>query len=165
MRKSLLLYLFIIALLMNLFTYMHFSRKTVADGASSEVTNKKLRDSLTLVTNQLSDANYFSLEYNQNAQNYFMAKPDNTIDYMKLIPLVNEKLMAFNDNPKGNPYTGQEQMGKSKFIINKVKVLNHRWVIADFSNGEYWGDVLIKYFPEDNGDVSFEVIQSIIYAQ
>jgi hypothetical protein len=37
---------------------------------------------------------------------------------------------------KGNPYVGQDQ-GANKFIINKVKVLNHRWIIADFSDGEY----------------------------
>jgi hypothetical protein len=39
---------------------------------------------------------------------------------------------------KGNPYVGQDQIKTNKFIINKVKVLNHRWIIADFSDGEYW---------------------------
>jgi hypothetical protein len=46
--------------------------------------------------------------------------------------------MDLNANPKGNPYVGQDQIGANKFIINKVKVLNHRWIIADFSDGEYW---------------------------
>ena len=27
--------------------------------------------------------------------------------------------MDYNDNPKGNPYVGQDQIGANKFIINK----------------------------------------------
>jgi hypothetical protein len=52
----------------------------------------------------------------------------------KLIPYVTEKLLDFNSNPKGNPYVGQDKIGENKFIINKVKILNHRWIIADFSD-------------------------------
>jgi hypothetical protein len=62
------------------------------------------------------------------------------IKYEKLIPYV-EKLLDFNSNPKGNPYVGQDQIGANKFIINKVKVLNHRWIIADYSDGEMWGGI------------------------
>ena len=32
-------------------------------------------------------------------------------------------------------------------------MLNHRWIIADYSDGEYWGEVLIKYFIDDNEQV------------
>jgi hypothetical protein len=163
MKKSLLLYLFIIALLMNVFTYMYFSKKSASDRAFKQTTEKKLNDSVIVLYNKYTDANYFSLEYNQNAQNYFAMNAETPIDYTKLIPLVNEKLMAFNDDPKGNPYTGQQQMGTKKFIINKAKVLNHRWIIADFSDGEYWGEVLLKYFPNSDGTVSFGVIQSLLY--
>ena len=105
-----------------------------------------------------------SLAKNENAQNYF--NPDNatkTIQVEKLIPFVTEKLMDLNANPKGNPYVGQDQIGANKFIINKVKVLNHRWIIADFSDGEYWGEVLIKYFINDDETVSFETFQSLLY--
>ena len=129
-----------------------------------EKTTKKLRDSLTLVTNQLADADYFSLNKNENAQNYLEASfPDKTIQYEKLIPVVTEKLLDFNANPKGNPYTGQDQIGANKFVINKVKILNHRWIIADYSDGERWGEVLLKYFINEDDSISFEVNQSFIY--
>lgn len=164
MKKSLLLYLLILVTLLNIFTYMYFSKKLSFEQNKFSKTEKKLKENLNSVTNKLADANYFSLENNENAQNYF--NPENatkTIQIEKLIPYVTEKLLDFNSNPKGNPYTGQDQIGTSKFIINKVKVLNHRWIIADYSDGEYWGEVLLKYFINDDETVSFEIIQSIIY--
>ena len=164
MKKSLMLYLFILALLFNVFTYMYFSKKL--DFEENRFTNKekKWNNDVDSITNKLKDANYFSLEKNENAQNYF--NPDNatkTIQVEKLIPFVTEKLMDLNANPKGNPYIGQDQIGANKFIINKVRILNHRWIIADFSDGEYWGEVLIKYFVNDDETVSFETFQSLIY--
>jgi hypothetical protein len=51
---------------------------------------------------------------------------------------------------------------ENKFII-KVKVLNHRWIIADFSDGEYWGEVLLKYFVNDDQTITFEINQSLLY--
>jgi hypothetical protein len=164
MKKSLLLYLFILAVVMNIFTYMYFSKKSASDETRLTTTSKHLKDSLNVVSSQLADANYFSLENNQNAQNYFdSGSGDKIIAYEKLIPVVKDKLMDLNDNPKGNPYTGQDQIGPQKFIINKVKVLNHRWIIADFSDGEYWGEVLLKYFVNEDESISFEIIQSLIY--
>jgi hypothetical protein len=112
----------------------------------------------------LDDANYFSLEKNENAQNYFDSEDsEKMVKYEKLIPYVTEKLLDFNANPKGNPYAGQDQLGANKFIINKVKVLNHRWIIADYSDGEMWGEVLLKYFVNSDESISFEVNQSLLY--
>lgn len=164
MKRSLFLYLFILAVLMNIFTYMYYSKKTVFDETQSVKTDKKLRDSLNLFKAKLADANYFSLENNQNAQNYFdNDKAKKFIPYEKLIPYVTDQLIDLNVNPKGNPYTGQDQLGAQKFIINKVKILNHRWIIADYSDGEYWGEVLLKYFVNEDETISFEIIQSWLY--
>jgi len=143
---------------------MYYSKKSTFDDTHFKVTTTRLRDSLTSVSTQLADANYFSLENNQNAQNYFdSADGKKFIPYEKLIPYVKEKLMDLNDNPKGNPYTGQDQIGAQKFIINKAKVLNHRWIIADFNDGEYWGEVLLKYFVNEDESITFETIQSVLH--
>lgn len=160
MKKSLLLYLFILAVLMNIFTYMYFSKQTTFEKERVE----KMKIKIDSVASKVADADYFSLAYNENAQNYF--DNDNVkvrMDYTKIIPLVTEKLMDLNESPKGNPYIGQDQIGANKFIINKVKLLNHRWIIADYSDGEYWGEVLIKYFIDDNEQVTFETVNSILY--
>jgi hypothetical protein len=149
---------------MNIFTYMYYSKKNVFDETQFKTTNAKLKDSLTSISAKLDDANYFALENNQNAQDYLNSGDGiKNISYEQLIPLVKEKLMDLNENPKGNPYTGQEQIGAQKFIINKAKVLNHRWVIADFSDGEYWGEVLLKYFVNEDESISFEIVQSVLY--
>ena len=71
MRKSLLLYAFILIALLNVFTYMFYSKEVAFEQNRYEKTTKKLRDSLNSVTAKLNDANYFSLEKNENAQNYF----------------------------------------------------------------------------------------------
>ncbi|HEX8017542.1 MAG TPA: hypothetical protein VF465_20105 [Flavobacterium sp.] len=165
MKKSLMLYLFLLAILMNIFTYMFYSREIKFEKDRYDKTTKKLRDSITTVSTKLAESNYFSLENNENAQNYFdnSATGGKVILYEKLIPVVTEKLLDLNANPNGNPYTGQDKIGSNKFIINKVKILNHRWIIADYSNGELWGEVLLKYFVDDKENITFEVNQSWLY--
>lgn len=164
MKNSLLIYATILALLFNVFTYMYFSKQLSFEKERLAKTDKKLKNDISLLRNKFEDANYFTLESNENAQNYF--NPENaskTIQIEKLIPFVTEKLLDFNSNPEGNPYTGQDKIGANKFVINKVKIINHRWIIADFSDGEYWGEVLIKYFINDDESISFETFQSILY--
>lgn len=164
MKRSLLLYLTILFALTTLFTYVFLSNEVAFEQKRFYTTTAKLKDSLTSLSNQLADANYFSLAKNENAQNYFEnATSQKIIQYEKLIPVVTEKLLDYNANSKGNPYTGQDQIGANKFIINKVRILNHRWIIADFSDGENWGEVLLKYFVNDDETISFEVNQSLLY--
>lgn len=164
MKKSLFLYLFILVLLFNVFTYMYFSKQLAFEKDRFDKMEVKNKNKLEAINSKLLETNYFTLENNENAQNYF--NPDNatkTIQIEKLIPVVTESLLDLNSNPKGNPYTGQDQIGTNKFIINKVKIINHRWIIADYSDGEYWGEVLLKYFINDDETVSFETIQSLLY--
>ncbi|SDH23838.1 hypothetical protein SAMN04488062_105149 [Flavobacterium omnivorum] len=164
MKKSLFLYLSILAVLFAVFTYSFLGSEVKFERERYKKTTTKLRDSINLLTTKLADANYFSLEKNENAQNYFdSGSSEKMIQYEKLIPVVTEKLLDLNANPKGNPYTGQDQIGANKFIINKVKVLNHRWIIADFSDGDIWGEVLLKYFVNEDESISFEVNQSLLY--
>lgn len=160
MKQSLLLYGLITAVLLNLFTFMFYRGEVKHE----QIQYKNLDKKLTEVQSKLSDADYFSLANNQNAQEYF----DNDdiskiVDYVQLIPNVTNKLMDFNDDPKGNKYTGQEQLGANKFIINKVKIINHRWIIADYSDGNLWGECLIKYFVNEDKSIDFETFQSLIY--
>ncbi len=162
MNKSLLLYGIITAVLLNLFTFMFYRGQVKHEQNKYAKLNKKFNENESKST----DCDYFTLEKNVNAQAYF----DNDdvskiIDYTKLIPDLTNKLMDFNDNPKGNKYTGQDQIGDKKFIINKIKIINHRWIIADFSDGNLWGECLIKYFVNDDKTVDFENFQSLIHQE
>ena len=157
MKKSLFLYLFIIAVLMTLFTYMFYSKQVKFEQQRFETFKTKMNDSINSLQVRLQDSDYFSLESNSNAQEYIYPN-----DYIKISKKVSETLMDFNDNPDGNPYTGQDKLGDQKFIINKLKIVNHRWIVADFSDGNLWGDVLIQYFIEEDGSITFQVIQSFL---
>jgi len=158
MKRQLLLYLFILAVLMNVFTYMYFTKKEASNQAKLQTSQKKLKDSLSKLEDRIFEADYFSLEHNDNAQNYL-----ENYDVNELIPIVKNALLAYNDDKDGNKYIDQAKMGEQKFIINKIKVLNHRWIIADYSNGQLWGEVLLKYFVNDDKTITFETLQSFLY--
>jgi hypothetical protein len=158
MKKSLFLYLFIIAVLMNVFTYKYFSSKNGNEQKVMSLSNKKINDSIARLSDKLYDSNYFSLENNDRAQNYL-----NQNDLKAFEEKVKQALMAYNDDKEGNKYTDQIKMGEQKFIINKIKLLNHRWVIADYSNGTLWGEVLLKYFVNEDETISFEIMNSYLY--
>ncbi len=158
MKRQLYLYLFILSTLVAAFTYMYFSKAIAFEKKKNNSELKYLKDSISEITNKLFDADHFSLENNDYAKEYFA-------DYnlQKLMPQIKEALLAYNDDPKGNIYTGQEKLGEQKFIINKIKILNHRWIIADYSDGQYWGDVVLKYFVEKDGKITFQIMDTFIY--
>lgn len=168
MKKSLFLYLFIIAVLMNIFTYKYFTskenseQKTQPAKTSDNPDSKSLTDSIANLTNRLYEADAFSLENNDRAQNYLF-ESNKINDIPGFTEKLKQALLAYNDSPEGNKYTDQAKMGAQKFIINAVKVLNHRWIIANYSNGELWGEVMLKYFIDDKGVVSFEIMNSYLY--
>ena len=62
MKKSLLLYAFILALLFNVYTYMFLSKEVTFEQDRYKRVTTKLKDSLNSVQNKVADANYFSLE-------------------------------------------------------------------------------------------------------
>ena len=163
MKHSLLLYLFILSLLFTIFTYAYYSNQVQFQNTQIEKLTKKLKKKELEFNSKLKDANYFSLENNQKAQNYFTSNPDQKNYITTLIPSLKEALLKFNENPNGNPYTGQKKLGLNKFTINKIKVINHRWIIADFSDGKNYGEVLLKYFVKENNNFTFEINQSLMF--
>jgi hypothetical protein len=160
MKKQLLLYLFIVSLLMNVFTYMYFSKKDISIQKKFDNLALKYKDSLQNLSNTLFDADYFSLDKNDRAQNYLA---ESNIDYAALQPKIKEALLEYNSDAEGNKYVDQSKMGDQKFIINKIKIVNHRWIIADYSNGELWGEVLLQYFIEPDNSISFQTLSTYLY--
>jgi len=128
-----------------------------------EKLNNKLNSKEIEFNSKFQDANYFTLENNKKAQYYFTSNPDQKSDVSKLVPEIKEALLKLNENPNGNPYTGQKKSGSNKFVINKIKVINHRWIIADFNDGNNYGEVLLKYFVKENNIFIFEINQSLMF--
>ena len=57
------------------------------------------------------------------------------------------------------PYTTMDRT----FLINKVKILNHKWLIANFSDGTLWGELLIFFKIDKSGEISFELKEHFLY--
>jgi len=57
------------------------------------------------------------------------------------------------------PYEGDGR----PFQVNQIHLLNHRWVIADFSDGSNWGELLIEYFINKDNSIDYRVIDDLLY--
>jgi len=165
MKKNLYLYLFIFSFVINFFIYMYYSGQlnhNLVRVNTMQYKLKKAQDSIKVNNEKLEDANYFGLENNDNAIDYFVDK--GFTDTPALAAKIKDGINTLNTNPNGNPLTQNEPIDGKKFLINKIKILNNRWIIADFSNGTAWGEVLIRYFVDDKGVVTYETIQTLLYA-
>ena len=157
--KNIFMYLFIFSLLFNIFQYVNSNK--ILDAKEKEVVlgKEKLqiaRDSINLVGYN----DYFAIEKDQDAQEYYYSK---NLDYVKVMERVNEDLLELNTKPNGNALIPYEPIDGKNFLINKAKILNHRWIIAEFSNGQLWGQVLVKYFYNDDKPTDFETVETVLY--
>ncbi|MCL9770225.1 hydrolase [Flavobacterium sp. HXWNR69] len=157
--KNVILYALIFSLLFNVFQYVNSTK--ILDAKQKEVDKVKAnlktsRDSIS----QLTDANYFALETDEDAQEYFFS---NNLDYQKVAVKVKEDLLSLNTNKNGNPLIPYEPIDGIPFLINTTKILNHRWIIAEFSCGDLWGQVLIKYFVTEGKPTDFETVETVLY--
>jgi len=118
-----------------------------------------LKDSLQQAELRILEMQYFSLENNDEALAYYEhLNLENPSGY------VADKLLETNESKGDNPlipYAGME----SDFIINKIKVLNHKWILTDFSDGKYWGELLIKYELKDDLGVDFTLTDHLLYTR
>lgn len=163
MRK-IFLYLFIISLLIIIFQLIYSTKKLSFEAERYNHLKKNLlltRDTIVELKEKLAEVDYFSLETNEDAQNYFIKSKIICTD--SLMSKVKNKILSYNEKRKGNSLVPYDPINARNFLINKIKFLNHRWIIADFSNGEIWGEVIIKYFVNDDDTFFFETRESIIY--
>jgi len=157
--KNVILYALIFSLLFNVFQYVNSTK--ILEAKDKEVI--KVKDRLKISRDSvagLANANYFALESDQDAQEYFYS---NGLDYQKTAIKVKEDLITLNENKNGNKLVPYEPIDGKPFLINTSKVLNHRWIIAEFSNGDFWGQILVKYFVSEGKLTEFETVETVLY--
>ena len=157
--KNVILYALIFSLLFNVFQYINSTK--ILEAKDKEVV--KVKDRLKISRDSVStlaNANYFDIESDQDAQEYFYS---NGLDYQKTAIKVKEDLITLNENKNGNKLVPYEPIDGKPFLINTSKVLNHRWIIAEFSSGEFWGQILIKYFVSEGKPTEFETVETVLY--
>ena len=162
MRKNVFLYLFVFAALIALFLLMKGNKMQETNNLKIEKLKTELtlfKDSLQQTQFRLMDMQYFSLENNDDALAYY-----DHLNLKKPARYIEDKLLETNEQKGDNPLVPYDGMNGA-FKINKIKVLNHRWLLADFSNGKYWGDLVIKYELKDDLSIDFTVMDYLLYAR
>ena len=81
-------------------------------------------------------------------------------DVPKLMEQIKEQISEMNTKSGGNSLIPYDEM-----VINKVRFLNHRWIIADYTGPTGWGEVILKYFVEADGKITFETAETLMYPQ
>ena len=162
MKKNLFLYLFVFAALIALYAIVSSSRKLgqrEGDVEALQQTVTRMEDSLQQARLDLLDMQYFSLENNDDALAYY--------DHLELADptrYIADKLLETNEQRGDNPLVPYEGM-ENDFKINKIKVLNHQWILADFSDGKFWGELLLEYRLKDDLGVDFTLIDHLLYTR
>ena len=159
MKNKILVYVVAFMSLILIFLSINYIKISNLNESNSKILNKKI-DSLEnrykLLDKRFSDEIYFSLNDNQEALAYFNhSNVDSLISYLR------DELYEKNFNKNENNFVPISNT-KNKYLINKVKILNHKWIIADFSNGSRWGEMWIEYYIDKN-KVVFDVKDFFLY--
>ena len=161
MKNKIFLYLFVFAALLALFQFVsgnNMQKALSADVNQLQTEVQELKDSLQTMQLKVLDMQYFTLENNDDALAYY-----DHLDLDDPSQYIQDKLLETNEKSGDNPLIPYEGM-ESDFKINKIKVLNHKWILADFSDGKYWGDLIIKYELKDDLSVDFTLAEHLLYA-
>lgn len=162
MKSKIFLYLFVFAALIVLYQFV--SANNLQESMNTKVTSlkekvDKLEDSLQTVNLKILDMQYFSLENNDDALVYY--------DHLNLenpTRYIEDKLLETNEKRGDNPLVPYEGMN-SDFKLNKIKVLNHKWILVDFSDGKYWGELILQYELKDDLGVDFTRLDHLLYTR
>ncbi len=162
MRSKIFIYLFIFTLMFTIFIYVN--DKKILDSRDAQIENLEARltsakagmEDLQSRNNELE---YFSLSKNEEALSYF---ENQGINAQELERVLEDEIVGRNRADKGNdliPFEGMNGIMR----INKVKVLNHKWIIADFTDGTYWGELFISYEIDDDQNLELRTERSLLY--
>ncbi len=162
MRNKILLYLFIFSVLFTIFIYVN--DKKILDSLEEDLAQKEqIIEELERENEKRPDSTgnseYFSLENNEEALSYF---ENEGIKPEAVLNAIDNALIDAN-TAEGNemvPYEGID----GPMRINRIKVLNHKWIVADFTDGTHWGEMFLTYEVNQDGPIELNVEKSFLYS-
>jgi hypothetical protein len=160
MKKNIILYLFVFTALILIFQLVNSNRvfeDLEGKWIDIKARNEELKDSLFKLQMRLEEQNDFNLEGNEYALRYF-----ENLSIQNIASHVKDQLYETNLLREKNDLIPYAVLGRT-FLINKVKVLNHQWIIADFSDGTHWGEIFLTYQIDKNGGLNFELGEHFLY--
>lgn len=167
MKARIFMYLFFFALLLAIYQYVNNKRYYKAK--EEEITNLKStideleadKEHFQQKLDSLNDqaVGTFSLTSNSKARE---AIEDQDMSPDSVAKQIENQLISKNSPEADNPlvpYSGMAGVMK----INRIKVLNNRWIMAEFTDGEYWGEALISYYFDDDNNLQFDTEDGVLY--
>tara|TARA_R110002049_G_C9177204_1_gene562904 strand:+ start:13300 stop:13719 length:420 start_codon:yes stop_codon:yes gene_type:complete len=125
-----------------------------------EKNNEKFMDSIAALQDEIYDLSHFNLERNEDAMSYFERDGHNVAE---LIPFIKDEIYKLNEVKGQHPLVPYAASEGRKLMVNTVKLLNHKWIIADFSDGEFWGEIFLTYQITEDKEIKFNVVESFLY--
>ncbi|NMH88199.1 hydrolase [Flavivirga algicola] len=163
MKQRIFMYLFVFAALLVLFQYVN-SKRVFEDINNKLVTQKKAlnkyKDSLAVLQDDILEVSHFNLDRNEDAISYF---ENDGYNVSELIPFIKDELYRLNEVKGEHPIVPYAASEGRKMLINTVKMLNHKWIIADFSDGEFWGEIFLTYEITEDKQLKFNLVESFLY--
>lgn len=162
MKSRIYMYLFFFAALLIIFMYMN--QRSIYESQEKKIGSlteklQKSNDSLSVMEDRVLDLNYFTLQGNENAMTYLESLGFDSVDIEQF---VSETIYDMNLLEGGNPLVPLEGV-QGEMRVNKLKFLNHRWIQADFTDGTYWGEMLVEYFFDENKELQLTPLGSVLY--
>jgi len=164
MKGKVFMYLFLFTLLLVLFMFVN--SKSIIESYEKKLIKAENRvevykDSLAVLSDENLELLYFNLENNEDALSYFEKFGYNTSE---LIPKIKDALISKNVyEGDDHPIIPYASMTENKIMINKIRLLNHKWILTDFTDGKYWGELLINYTVNDLNDINFKLVDYLMY--
>ncbi len=163
MKQKILIYLVAFLVLLVLFQYVNAKR--IFTSTTQKLNHYQERymhykDSVGILHDEILHLKHFNLENNDDALSYF---ENNNINTTNLEAHIKDKLYELNEIKGQHPVIPYASSQNRRMLINTVKILNHKWIIADFSDGEYWGEVFLNYSIAPDKTVEFTRLDSFLY--
>lgn len=164
MKSRIFMYLFIFSVLLIIFQYVN--SKSIIDKYEEDIKTFKSKIAenekvVTALEDQNFELNYFNIDRNEDALSYFEAQGYNTD---QLIPAIIDGLYKMNDyEGEEHPIVPYVSMTDSKLLINKIRILNHKWIVANFTDGDFWGEIFVTYSIDEDNNLKYKLVEYFMY--
>ena len=158
------MYLFIFTLLIVIFQFVN--SKNIIENYDEKLSASLEREQVYKDSVQIwKDKGYeilsFNFDTNDDAMTYW---EDQGFKMSEFVPFIRDELFNLNlYEGEQHPLVDYASMTENKIVIDDARMLNHKWIIASFTDGIYWGEVLLAYELIDKKELKFKVLAQTLY--
>lgn len=165
MKARIFLYLFLFALMYVIFQYANSKRYYKAK--EKEIT--ELEQKVDTLESQLDHSSPekgsleekgFTLKTNRKAREYF---ENQGMEIDSIAAEIKQQIIGKNKPGEDNPLIPYSGTAEAVMHINRIKILNNRWIMAEFTDGTRWGEALIAYYLDEEDNLQFAIQDGVIY--